>query len=64
MPLRKSQVGRKLVLSWSQVERKNTFKIANESLDDKPSRTTGFAFTDHFSVFSELSHQHLYLIAI
>ena len=44
--MRKSQVGRKLVLSWSQVERKNAFKIAGESLDDKPSRTLGFAFAD------------------
>ena len=60
----RSQVGRKLVLSESQVEHKNTSEIAGESLDDKPSRSTGFAFADHFSVFLEFPHQHLNLIAV
>ena len=60
----RSQVGRKLVLSLSQVERKNTFEIDGESLGDKPSCSTGFAFADHFSVFLEFPHQHLNLIAV
>ena len=63
LPIR-SQVSRKLVLSWSQVEGKNTFEIDDESFDDKPSRSTGFAFADHFSVFLEFPHQHLNLIAV